>query len=46
MVFFDQGRLAELTGDAATIRYREAYAIFPHPDIDAGAALCRRGLAP
>ena len=47
-VFFEQGRLAELTGDAATaaIRYREAYAIFPHPDIDAGAALRRLGLAP
>ena len=46
-VFFEQGRLAELLGDAATaaIRYREAYAIFPHPDIDAGAALRRLGLA-
>ena len=47
-VFFEQGRLAELTGDAATaaIRYREAYAIFPHPDIDAGAALRRLGPPP
>ena len=47
-VFFEQGRLAELTGDAGTaaVRYREAYAIFPHPDIDAGAALRRLGLAP
>ena len=47
-VFFEQGRLAELIGAAATaaIRYREAYAIFPHPDIDAGAALRRLGLAP
>ena len=47
-VFFERGRLAELTGDAAAaaIRYREAYAIFPHPDRDAGAALRRLGLAP
>ncbi len=47
-VFFEQGRLAELTGDAATAaaRYREAYAIFPHPDADAGPALRRLGLAP
>ena len=35
---FEQGRLAELTGDAATAaaRYRQAYATFPHPEIDAG----------
>ena len=47
-VFFEQGRLAELTGDAgiASAHYREAYAIFPHPDIDGGAALRRLGLAP
>ena len=46
-VFFERGRLAELTGDAAAaaIRYREAYAIFPHPERDAGAALRRLGLA-
>ena len=45
---FEQGRLAELTGDAATAatRYRQAYAIFPHPDVDAGPALRRLGLAP
>ena len=45
---FEQGRLAELTGDAVTAatRYRQAYAIFPHPDIDAGPALRRLGLAP
>ena len=45
---FEQGRLAELTGDAATAaaRYRQAYAIFPHPDRDAGPALRRLGLAP
>ena len=44
----EQGRLAELTGDAATAaaRYREVYAIFPHPDVDAGPALRRLGLAP
>ena len=47
-VFFEQGRLTELTGDAgiAAAHYREAYAIFPHPDIDAGAAMRRLGLAP
>ena len=47
-VFFEQGRLAELTGDADTVaaRYRQAYAIFPHPDRDAGPALRRLGLAP
>jgi len=45
---FEQGRLAELTGDAATAasRYREAYGIFPHPDVDAGLALRRLDLAP
>ena len=43
---FEQGRLAELTGDAATAaaRYQQAYAIFPHPDIDAGPALRRLSL--
>ena len=47
-VFFEQGRLAELTGDAATAeaRYRQAHAVFPHPDVDAGVALRRLGLAP
>ena len=46
-VFFEQGRLAELMGDATTAatRYRQAYAIFPHPDIDAGPALRRLGLS-
>ena len=45
---FEQGRLAELTGDpaAAAARYREAYAIYPHPEVAAGAALSRLGLAP
>ena len=45
---FEQGRLAELTGDAVTtaVRYREAYAIYPHPDVDASTALRRLGLAP
>ncbi len=44
----EQGRLAELTGDAdtAAARYRQAYAIYPHPDVDAGPALRRFGLAP
>ena len=47
-VFFEQGRLAELTGDAdtAAARYRQAWAVYPHPDIDAGPALGRLGLAP
>ena len=47
-VFFEQGRLAELTGDAntAAARYRRAYGVYPHPEIDAGAALRRLGLAP
>ena len=44
-VFFEQGRLAELTGDVAAARYRRAYALFPHPDVDAGPALRRLGLA-
>ena len=45
---FEQGRLAELTGDTVTAatRYRQAYAIFPHPDVDAGPALRRLGLTP
>ena len=45
---FEQGRLAELTGDAVTAaaRYRQAFALYPHPDVDAGAALRRLGLAP
>ncbi len=47
-LFFEQGRLAELTGDAVTAaaRYRQAYALFPHPDRDAGPALRRLGLVP
>lgn len=47
-VFFEQGRLAELTGDAGTAaaRYRQAFAVYPHPEIDAGAALRRLSLAP
>ena len=47
-VFFEQGRLAELTGDAgaAAARYRQAWAIYPHPEVDAGAALHRLGLVP
>ena len=47
-VFFERGRLAELTGDAATAasRYRRAFAVFPHPNVDAGPALRRLGLAP
>ena len=45
-VFFEQGRLAELTGDAETAadRYRRAWAVYPHPDVDAGPALRRLGL--
>ena len=45
---YEQGRLAELTGDAvaAAARYRESYALHPHPRNDAGAALRRLGLAP
>lgn len=44
---YEQGRLAELTGDAASaaIRYREAYAIHPHPESSAGVALRRLGLS-
>ena len=47
-VFFEQGRLAELTGDAdtAAARYRQAWAVYPHPEVDAGPALRRLGLAP
>ena len=47
-VYFEQGRLAELTGDAdtAAARYRLAWAVYPHPDVDAGPALSRLGLAP
>ena len=47
-VFFEQGRLAELTGDAgaAAARYRQAWAVYPHPEVDAGAALHRLGLVP
>lgn len=47
-VFLEQGRLAELTGDTdtAAARYRQAFAIYPHPEVDAGAALRRLGLAP
>ena len=47
-VFFEQGRLAELTGDpgAAAARYRQAFAVYPHPEVDAGTALRRLGLVP
>ncbi len=47
-VFFEQGRLAELTGDAdtAAVRYRQAWAVYPHPEVDAGPALRGLGLAP
>ena len=45
---FQQGRLAELTGDAATAaaRYRRSHAIFPHSGNQAAAALRQLGLAP
>ena len=47
-VFFEQGRLAELTGDAGTAapRYRQAYGVYPHPRGRRGAALRRLGRAP
>ena len=37
---FLRGRLAELTGDAATAaaHYRQSHALYPHPDNEAGAA--------
>ena len=45
---FLQGRLAELTGDAATAaaRYRRSYALYPHPRNEAADALGRLGLRP
>ena len=45
---FEQGRLAELTGDAdtAAASYRQAYVLFPHPEGAASAAIRRLGLAP
>ena len=45
---FEQGRLAELTGDAssAATRYRQSYALNPHPNNGAGTALRRLGLEP
>ena len=45
---FLQGRLAELTGDAAsaTAGYRRSYALYPHPRSEAADALRRLGLAP
>ena len=48
LLFFEQGRLSELTGDAATAaaRYRRAYALYPHPESEAGDALRRLGLTP
>ena len=48
LLFFEQGRLSELTGDAATAaaRYRRAYALYPHPESQAGDALRRLGLTP
>ena len=44
---FEQGRLAELTGDAATAaaRYRQSHALDPHP-ANPAAALRRLALAP
>ena len=44
---FEQGRLSELTGHAATAaaRYRRAYALYPHPQSQAADALRRLGLA-
>ena len=45
---FLQGRLAELTDDATTAaaRYRQSYALYPHPQNEASDALHRLGLAP
>ena len=45
---FEQGRLSELTGDAATAaaRYRQAYALYPHPQSQAAGALGRLRLSP
>ena len=45
---FEQGRLAELTGDAATAtaRYRQSHALHPHPGNPSADALRRLGLAP
>ena len=45
---FEQGRLAELTGDTATAtaRYRQSHALDPHPENPAADALRRLGLAP
>ena len=45
---FEQGRLAESTGDMATAeaRYRQSHAIYPHPRNLAGDALRRLGFAP
>ena len=45
---FELGRLAELTGDAATAadQYRQAHAILPHPQSQSSAALRRLGLTP
>ena len=44
---FLQGRLAELTDDATTAaaRYRQSYALYPHPQNEASDALHRLGLA-
>ena len=45
---FEQGRLAELTGDTATAtaRYRQSQALDPHPENPAAGALRRLGLTP
>ncbi len=45
---FEQGRLSELTGDAAiaATQYRRAYALYPHPQSQAADALRRLGLTP
>ena len=45
---FLQGRLAELTGDAAAAAaaYRRSYALHPHPESETAEALRRLGLSP
>ena len=45
---FLQGRLAELTGDAASAAaaYRRSYALHPHPESETAEALRRLGLSP
>ena len=43
---FLQGRLAELTGDAAAAAYRRSYALHRHPESETAEALRRLGLSP